>query len=103
VLHHFHPIRDELTEQNGVIFKGERLVVPTSMRTEIIETLHCNHGDIQATVRRARDVFYWPGKSHEIENFVASGSLCSTYQSVIRKEPLTSHPIPTRPLQLLHW
>ena len=58
------------------------------MRTEMIERLHCNHGGIQATLRRARDVFYWPGMNQEIEKFVASCSICSAYQSVNQKEPL---------------
>jgi hypothetical protein len=67
----------------------------------MIERLHCNHGGIQATLRRARDVFYWPGMNQEIEKFVASCSICSAYQSVNQKESLMSHPDPTRPWQYI--
>ena len=37
------PFRDELTMQNGLIFKGERLVVPTSLREEMTETSLQSH------------------------------------------------------------
>ena len=71
------------------------------MRTQMVDKLHCNHGGIQATLRRARDVFYWPGMNQEIEKFVASWGTCSAYQSVNQKEPLMGHSIPTRPWQYI--
>lgn len=65
----YHPFRDELTVQDGVIFKGERLIVPERMRAEMKEKLHHNHDGIQATLRRARDVFYWPGMNKDIARY----------------------------------
>ena len=56
MLHPYHPFRDELVEQNGVIFV--RLIVPPTMRHSMIELLHSYHAGVQATLRRARDVFY---------------------------------------------
>ena len=88
VLYPYHPFRDELVEQKGVVFKGVRLIIPSSMRTQMVDRLHCSHGGIQAILRRARDVFYWPGMNQEIEKFVASCRTCSAYQSVNQKEPL---------------
>ena len=101
VLHPYHPFRDELVEQNGVIFKGERLIVPPTMRHSMIERLHSNHAGVQATLRRARDVFYWPGMNRDIEKCVASCGVCSRYQSAPPKEPLKSYPIPARPWQYI--
>ena len=101
VLHPYHPFRDEVVEQDGIIFKGERLVVPEKLRAEMKEKLHCNHGGIQATMRRAREVFYWPGMNRDIEEFVTKCSTCATYQSKNQKEPMMSHPIPSRPWQYL--
>ena len=101
VLHPYHPFRDELVEQNGVIFKGERLLVPPTMRHSMIERLHFNHAGVQATLRRARDVFYWPRMNRDIEKCVASCGVCSRYQSAPPKEPLKSYPIPARPWQYI--
>ena len=101
VLYPYRHFRDELVQQKGVVFKGERLIISSSTRTQMVDRLHCNHGGIQATSRRARDVFYWPGMNQEIETFVASCRTCSAYQSGNQKEPLMGHPIPARPWQYI--
>jgi transposase InsO family protein len=93
----YHPFRDELTVQNGVIFKGERLIVPEGLRTEMKEKLHYNHGGVQATLRRAREVFYWPGMNKDIEDVIAKCNVCAQYRATNQKEPLMSSPVPTRP------
>ena len=93
----YFPFRDELTMQNGLIFKGERLVVPTSLREEMAEKLHSSHIGIQGCLRRARETLYWPGMIKKVEDYIAKCSTCNTYQSEQAKEPMISHHIPTRP------
>ena len=39
---YFHN-RDELSVQNGVIFRGERGIVPTALRSEIMQLIHSSH------------------------------------------------------------
>ena len=39
-LYHYFNIRDELAAQDGVIFKGPKRIIPTSLRPEIKEKLH---------------------------------------------------------------
>ena len=95
----YHPFRDELTVQNGVIFKGERLIVPEGLRTEMKEKPHYNHGGVQATLRRAREVFYWPGMNKDIEDVIAKCNVRAQHRAkkTREKEPLMSSPVPTRP------
>ena len=57
----YFPFKEELTLQNGVIFKGDRVVIPLEMRDELKRKLHSSHLGIQACQRRAREAFYWPG------------------------------------------
>ena len=40
--------RDELTIENGLIFRGDRVVIPRSMRQEIKEAIHGAHAGIEA-------------------------------------------------------
>ena len=82
--------------QNGLIFKGERLVVPTSLREEMTEKLHSSHIGIQGCLRRARETLYWPGMNKKVEDYIAKCSTCNSYQSEQAKEPMISHHIPTR-------
>ena len=41
-------VRDELTVENGIIFRGQRCVVPSSLRREVVEKLHTAHMGIDA-------------------------------------------------------
>ena len=36
----YFPYRDEITLQDGIIFCGERIIVPTKMKGNVMETLH---------------------------------------------------------------
>ena len=54
-------VRDKLSEIDGIILKGERVLVPPSMRKEMLERIHQGHMGIEKSKRRARDVLYWPG------------------------------------------
>ena len=53
-----YPFREELTIQNGVIFKGERLVIPAALRSTMINKLHSSHLGLQGSLRTAREAFY---------------------------------------------
>ena len=47
--------RDELTVQDGIIMRGERVVIPAAMRPYIKVKLHAGHMGINACLRRARE------------------------------------------------
>ena len=50
-------------------------------------------------IRRAREVVYYPGMTNDIKRLVSSCQICASYQPSEQKEPLMSHPAPTRPWQ----
>ncbi|KAK3085724.1 hypothetical protein FSP39_007823 [Pinctada imbricata] len=100
-LHPYFPFREELIVQNGLIFKGERIVVPTSIRNDIIERIHDSHIGIQGCLRRARESVYWPNMNLDIEEYISRCGPCNMYTSEQQKEPMISHPIPTRPWQII--
>ena len=47
-LHPYFTVRDELTAQDGILFKGLRCVVPFSLRPKIRERLHGAHTGVEA-------------------------------------------------------
>ena len=87
--------RGELIAQNGLVYKGERVVVPTSVRQKVREELHFSHRGIQGTLRKAREAIYWPGMNKDITG-VSRCSTCNTYKCQQQKEPLISHELPSR-------
>ena len=54
----YFSFREELSIQNGLVFKGERLVIPASMRDNMRAKIHASHIGIQGCLRRAREVVY---------------------------------------------
>ena len=47
---------DELTIVDGVILKGQRVIVPENMRAEMLQLIHEGHLGIEKCKRRARDI-----------------------------------------------
>ncbi|XP_020917563.1 uncharacterized protein K02A2.6 [Exaiptasia diaphana] len=92
----YYSFREELTLYNGVVFKGERIVIPAALRNTMISKLHASHLGIQGSLRRAREAFYWPNMNEQITEFMSKCDVCNSYKTQQRKEPMVSHNRPTR-------
>lgn len=55
---HYFNIRDELSVQNGIFFRGERAVIPISLRSDVRAKIHSSHIGIEGCLRRAREIVY---------------------------------------------
>lgn len=93
---YFH-IRDELVIKDGLIFRGDRVVIPKALRKEMIEDVHAAHQGIESSLRRARESIYWPNMNSEVKDYISRCEICLTYASYQQKEPLRSQKIPHRP------
>ena len=91
--------RDEMSVQDGLIFKGQRIVIPLSMRQELKKSIHSSHIGIDGCLRRARECLYWPGMSSEIKEYISTCETCRKFEVDQPKETLMSHDIPDRPWQ----
>ena len=45
-----------VTVQNGPVFKGERLVIPVSMKDDMLAKMHASNTGIQGYLRKAQEV-----------------------------------------------
>ena len=97
VLHPYYSVHDELSVQDGVIFKGQRCIIPPTLRHKIREKIHASHIGLQACLRRAREVVYWPGMNKDLTDYISQCETCASYQMAQAKEPLISHELPSRP------
>ena len=50
----YYSVRDELSIYDGLVFKGERLVVPQALRAEIKKELHASHAGVEGCLRRGK-------------------------------------------------
>ncbi|GBN42352.1 Transposon Ty3-I Gag-Pol polyprotein, partial [Araneus ventricosus] len=85
----------ELHCYNELIFLGNRLVVPTQMKEEILQNLHSAHQGITSCINKASRNVYWPNFCEDIKNFVNSCSICQQHQRANVKETLLPYRVPS--------
>ena len=61
----YFSIRDDLTVQDGLVFKGNSVVIPKCLCADMKLKIHSSHLGIEAYLRRAHEFIYWPSMSAE--------------------------------------
>ena len=100
-IQNFWNIRDELYSAHGLLFFGQRLIVPTSLRSAMLALIHESHLGIEKCKSRAREVLYWPSMLRDIESTVNNCEICVSLRNNQQKEPMIPHKIPNRPWKKL--
>ena len=98
-LRQYWSIRDELVIKSGIICKGQRVLIPTKLRSDMLNQLHERHQGIEKTRQLARESLYWPNINKDIECLCKSCEICQELQPVNCREPLSAHTTPARPWQ----
>ena len=94
-VHAYFSMRDELAVSDGLIFRGERVVIPEGMRKLTKECLHRSHLGVESVLRRARECLYWPNMAADIRQVVENCEACRSYERSQQKETLITHETPT--------
>lgn len=84
----YYKIKNELSYEEGLLLFHDKIVVPKHIRKEILSLVHEPHLGIEKTLGRARNLFFWPGMSTEIEKLVSDCQICEKYKPNNVKEPL---------------
>lgn len=93
--------RDELCICDGLLLKGDRIVIPASMRADTIDKLHESHLGIDKCISRAQQSVFWPGLRTQLQDKIAKCEVCNKHRNKQVKEPLKPHDVPDRPWQIL--
>ena len=93
----YKSVKDDIATKNGLAFKSGRLIVPVELRKEALQQLHIGHKGICSTQRLARETFYWPGITRDIQQVVSNCNVCAAIGPSQPKEPLCHHEIPGAP------
>lgn len=97
----YYNIRDELVINNHLVFKGNRLLIPQKMRSEMLDRLHQPHLGIEATLKLARETVYWRGITDDIKQIIQKCEICNTYARKQQREPLIIPEIPSTPFEIV--
>lgn len=90
-------VREELTINFGIVWKGNRILIPQCMRRDILKKIHSSHLGLEKCKLRARETVYWPHINSQLQDYLSNCQPCLTYKKQNTKEPLISHDIPNRP------
>ncbi len=80
--------RDELSLENGMIIKGEQVLIPATLQQEYLDAIHTGHQGITRCQQRAKSTIYWPGINEQIIDMVNRCELCQKHQASQPKEKL---------------
>ena len=84
------------TFSNG---SGARILIPPSLRQEIIQSLHSAHQGVGGMNERAKAGVYWPGITKDIETVRASCSSCNRSMPSQPRAPPVEPLIPSTPFE----
>jgi transposase InsO family protein len=87
-------VKDELSVCDGLLIRGKRIVVPFSLRKQILDRIHDGHQGIVKCRERANQGVWWPGISREIKDLVSKCKHCIENSPEQRKEPLIPSKLP---------
>lgn len=93
----YYHLQSELSVVEGLLLKGDRIVVPTSMRREMLQRIHEGHLGAEKSKRRAREALYWPNMNSDIDRLTSECATCQEFRYKQTKEPLIPTEIPTTP------
>ena len=89
------PYQSELNLVDNLLLMGTRIVIPSSLRPEMLNIIHEGHQGVTKCRDLARESIWWPGLSSDILELVKACQQCSKRSAMV-KEPLIPSHFPDR-------
>ncbi|XP_045445826.1 uncharacterized protein K02A2.6-like [Melitaea cinxia] len=99
LLKYYWNIQGEIHIINDLLFKGDKLIIPKSMQSEMLRKVHEGHQGINKSLNLARSIIFWPNMSADIKNLVDQCLICAKFKPNNQQEPLQSYDITKFPWQ----
>ena len=95
----FWPMREDLYCVQGVPVQNQRILIPPSLRAEVLEGLHAAHQGVTGMSAHAKQRFFWPGLDAAIRLKRAQCTDCNNHAPSQSKEPFCETHIPEFPFE----
>ena len=97
----YFPFIHDLSSVNGVICRGERIVIPAQLRQTCLNALHAAHQGTSGMTARAQTSLFWPGISKDIAETRSKCTVCNSNAPSQPAMPSTTPADPEYPFQHL--
>jgi len=94
--------RHEISVDQNCVIWGCRVVVPTSLRSSVLDLLHEAHPGVVKMKYLARSFVWWPGIDQDVEQKVKSCLACQVSLPATPKVPLQTWPYASRCWERVH-
>ena len=94
----YYPLAPEMSIVNGLLMRNSRIIIPTSLRKQILCQIHTGHQGLHKCHERARQSVWWPGLSNKLQDLIENCQVCREFCKQ-RSEPMISSPFPELPWQ----
>ena len=84
----------------AIILKGRHIVIPNSLRQQVLNQLHTNYMGIEKTKILAHESVYW-SSINAIKSYIKHCATCLEFQQMQPKEKIIHHDIPLRPWEVV--
>ena len=98
----FKKLENSLSTENGCVFYGLRVIIPSTLRNHILKLLHLGHFGIQRMKQLARSTVYWPRIDFDIEDLCRKCTSCGQFQNKPDKPSIHPWMMPEKPWSRLH-
>ena len=98
----FKKLENLLSTENGCVFYGLRVIIPSTLRNHILKLLHLGHFGMQRMKQLARSTVYWPRIDFDIENLCRKCTSCGQFQNKPDKPSIHPWMMPEKPWSRLH-
>ena len=92
-------LRHSLYELDGVILYKDRIVIPPSIRSNVLLTLHSAHQGVATMSNQARLIIFWPGITNDIIQTRARCKDCNNSAPSQAPLPTTPATPPSTPFE----
>ena len=75
----FWSFRQEISKEDGLLYKNQRLIMPHSESLETLKVLHLGHYAVDKMQLRALETVYWPRINKDILKHYQSCKTCIKY------------------------
>ena len=101
-LKEFKNIVDEISIVHGCLMFRNRVIIPKSIRAEVLECFHENHPGISAMKNLTRSVIYYFGLDKDVERLCKQCKICQNSQDKPPQNNTIEWPIPEKKWSRIH-